>query len=118
MSTEVGNLAEQLAAEFLAKQGLKILERNWRNRFCEIDIVARDNSGIVHFVEVKYRRNPDYGHGYEYVTAEKAARLRRAALFWTSQHRIGDDYQIDVVSVDGELGAEPAVSYIPNAIEQ
>lgn len=114
MSTELGVRAEALAASYLQDRGLNVVDRNWRNRWCEIDIVATSPTG-VHFVEVKYRHSADYGSGFDYITADKAQRLRRAALFWMTQKRYSGDYQIDVVAVAGDLD-RPQISYLTNAI--
>lgn len=115
MSTvEVGRAAEQLAAEYLAHTGFQIIERNWRNRWCELDIIARRHDQI-HFVEVKYRHNVRYGLAAEYINFDKSARLVRAALAWTQATNYTGAYQIDVIAVEGAL-ARPKVSHLENAI--
>lgn len=115
MATSRGQVAEALAAEFLQVQGLKIIARNWRSRFNEIDIVARSDSGW-HFVEVKYRRHNESGSGFDYITPDKQRRLVKAAAAWL--HEAGhsqDDYQIDVIAIGGNL-AVPQIDYLPNAV--
>ncbi len=115
MSTaERGRTAEAIAATYLEQQGLTIVDRNWRNRWCELDLVARSPGGI-HFVEVKYRRRTDWGTGFEHITYDKINRLRRAALAWNQAHGYAGAYQIDVISVAGELSA-PQIDYAANAI--
>lgn len=114
MSTKLGQTAENLAATYLEQQGLSILERNLRTRWSEIDIVASSGE-VIHFVEVKYRRSSDFGTGFDYITADKSNRLRRAAAWWMA--RTGDgqgQYQIDVISVIGELTAAK-IDYLSNA---
>jgi uncharacterized protein (TIGR00252 family) len=81
MSTEVGRAAEDVAAKYLEKLGHKILERNWRTRWCEIDIVSQKGS-VLYFVEVKYRASSAWGNGLEYVTPKKLQQMRFAAEFW------------------------------------
>ena len=76
-----GTAGEDLAARFLEYKGLTILTRNFSCRYGEIDLVARDGEDTV-FVEVKLRRNADYGYAAEAVTPSKRAKLRRTALFW------------------------------------
>jgi putative endonuclease len=117
MSTvEVGRAAEQLAATWLERHGFIILDRNWRTRWCELDIVARRNN-IIHVVEVKYRQRLDFGSGFEYITPDKMGRLRRAALMWLKAYgQIGAAYQIDIMALSGSLKPENLV-YLPNAIE-
>ena len=115
MSTvERGRTAETLAAAHLERLGFTILDRNWRNRWCELDLVARSPVG-VHFVEVKYRRHTDWGTGFEHITPDKINRLRRAALAWNQAHNYHGAYQIDIISIAGELTA-PQISYADNVI--
>lgn len=73
-----GAQAETLAANFLARQGLEIVERNWRRRCGEIDLVAREGETLV-FVEVRLRRRDDFGGAAASITAAKRARLVNAA---------------------------------------
>ena len=73
----LGRYGEDVAARHLAEAGLVVLERNWRCREGEIDIVARDGDVLV-VCEVKTRRDTAYGSPLEAVTPRKAARLRRA----------------------------------------
>jgi putative endonuclease len=74
----VGRRAEALAAEHLTARGLTIVDRNFRTRFGEIDLIARDGPTLV-FVEVRMRSSPRYGGGIESITAAKRARLIAAA---------------------------------------
>lgn len=113
MSTvSTGRAAEQLAADFLAAAAYGILDRNWRNRWCELDIVARKGNQI-HFIEVKYRRDVRYGFAAEYITYEKSARLIRAALAWNQAHRYDGPYQIDVITVEGR---DNRIAHLENVI--
>ncbi len=113
-STSLGRSAEDLAARYLAQEGYEIIDRNWRNRWCEIDIIAA-RQGVIHIIEVKYRKNTRYGYAAEYISHDKAARLVRAALSWTWSHNFNGDYQIDVIAVEGPMTA-PQISHIPSAI--
>ncbi len=110
MATDTGRRAETRAVEFLEDQGFKILARNWRNRWCEIDVVAR-RGDVTHIIEVKYRSNPAYGSGFEYITTDKLHRLERAAEMLMNGH--DQPFQIDVVAVTGDLAA-PEVSLLEN----
>lgn len=80
-----GNAAETLALRYLEGQGLKLVTRNYRCRQGEIDLVMRDRDNLV-FVEVRYRRNPDFGGAVGSVTATKQARLRAAAEHYLLAH--------------------------------
>lgn len=112
--TDTGRAAETLAAQYLENRGLVILDRNWRNRWCELDVVARGPEGI-HFIEVKYRRRTDWGSGFDHITPAKINRLTRAALAWNQAHRYYGHYQIDVISISGPLDAT-TIEYLPCAI--
>jgi uncharacterized protein (TIGR00252 family) len=111
-TTSQGHLAEAAAAVYLERQGHTILDRNWRNRWCELDLVTRSRDGL-HIVEVKYRHRPDWGTGFEAITPDKLARLARAASAWCQAHSYTESYQLDAVSVSGSLG-QPVVEYVPN----
>jgi uncharacterized protein (TIGR00252 family) len=102
MSTETGQLAEQAAAKYLKKQGYQILEKNWRTRWCEIDIIAQKNH-VVYFVEVKYRANERHGSGMDYITPQKLQQMQFAAELWLSHNQQADiDYRLAVLEVSGE----------------
>jgi len=113
-TVEVGRAAEAKAAHYLEAAGFTILGRNWRTRWCELDIIAK-KSGLVHIVEVKYRANVRYGYAAEYISADKSARLMRAATAWCQAHRYAGPYQIDVISVEGDA-ARPRITHLENAV--
>ena len=98
----VGAYGEQLAARYLTESGMQILDRNWRCDQGEIDIVAMDDGCLV-IVEVKTRRTLAFGSPVEAVTPVKAARLRRLAACWLTDHRSRvvsvADVRIDVIGV-------------------
>jgi putative endonuclease len=98
----VGRFGEEVAAQHLAAAGLQIVERNWRCREGELDIVARDHSDLV-FVEVKTRSSLAFGAPVDAISPAKLARLRRLALRWLAEHRELDQFwdavRFDVVSV-------------------
>jgi len=75
-----GARAEALAAEFLAAQGITILERNFRRRCGEVDLVARDGDTLV-FVEVRLRTRADFGGAAASITAKKRSRIAAAGLY-------------------------------------
>ena len=99
----VGAYGERLAARYLVDSGMQILDRNWRCDQGEIDIVAMDDTCLV-IVEVKTRRTLAFGSPVEAVTAVKAARLRRLAGCWLTEHRFLVEYVADVrIDVIGVL---------------
>lgn len=80
-NAELGRRGEQLAVDHVVARGMSVLERNWRCRLGEIDIVARDGAETV-FIEVKTRSTSDFGHPFEAITPVKLARMRRLAVAW------------------------------------
>jgi len=98
--TQSGNYGESLAVNFLKKRGYKILERNYRIRGGEIDIVAREGELLV-FVEVKARWSHEYGLPKESITYYKIKALLKTAAFYCVKINWGDKpYRIDMVSID------------------
>jgi putative endonuclease len=98
---ELGALGEQLAVDHLTGLGLKILHRNWRCRYGELDVIACDAvAHTVVFVEVKTRTGDGYGGLAEAVTELKVRRLRRLAGLWlASQDEWWVAVRIDVIGV-------------------
>lgn len=102
----LGNQGEREVAAYLQRKSMRIIDRNWRIKGGEIDLVCMDGEIIV-FVEVKTRSSNIYGTPFDAINADKAFRLQRLALAWMATHqRWGHDYRIDVAGVwmDG-LGA-------------
>jgi putative endonuclease len=95
----LGRRGEAAAVEYLRRLGWTILDRNWRCRGGELDIVAYD--GRRHVVcEVKTRTSARYGDPVEAITAAKAARLRRLAAWWAHQHGVSAaQIRIDVLGL-------------------
>lgn len=99
-----GAHAEQLALEHLQAHGLQVLERNYRVRGGEIDLIAKDGEVIV-FIEVKERNSSRYGTALEAVTPRKAELIRRAALQYIVTTFQRDDLfcRFDVIAVDAGM---------------
>jgi putative endonuclease len=112
----LGRNGEQLAADYLTELGLVVLERNWRCREGELDIIATDGLGRVYFCEVKTRSGEGYGIPAESVTRGKRRKIRRLAGVWLSTHVTGwRPTQFDVISVLWPPRAEPTLTYLPAA---
>lgn len=97
---QIGDRGEDAAAAHLEQCGYQILERNWKTRWCEIDIVA-EKDGTVHFVEVKYRSHDRQGDGLAYITDKKLRQMAFAAELWVAKHRHDGDYVLDAIAVTG-----------------
>jgi putative endonuclease len=106
-----GRLGEEAVARYVQERGDEILDRNWRIREGEIDIVSLSSDGLFHFIEVKTRSSLAYGHPFEAINSEKAHRMQRLALAWLATNScLGCSYAIDIaaclIASDGELNIE------------
>lgn len=81
-----GALAETRAAKWLETEGYRLVDRNWKTRWCEIDIIA-EKAGVITFFEVKYRKTAAAGAGLAYITPAKMQRMRFAAELWLTRQR-------------------------------
>jgi putative endonuclease len=108
-----GEQAETLAAEFLQGKGLRIVARNYRSRYGEIDLIARDGSTVV-FVEVRSRSSENYGGAAASITAAKREKLLKTARHYLAGVSPLPPCRFDAVLMSGE---PPRIEWIRNAIE-
>lgn len=94
----LGERGEKLARDFLENLGYEILHLNWRERKFEIDLIAKDEEGIV-FVEVKTRSTAYFGNPEEAVTPKKQQHLINGADFYVQENEIDLECRFDVVTV-------------------
>ena len=100
-----GNAGEAEAARYLRKQGYTLLASQWRCRFGEIDLIARDRTGLLCFVEVKLRGAHSPALPREFVDRRKQERLRTAAACWLSMNDLTDTpARFDVAEVYTDEG--------------
>ncbi|MET0070749.1 MAG: YraN family protein [Candidatus Thiodiazotropha sp.] len=111
---EFGQQAEQQALDFLQSRGLKLLQRNFRCKTGEIDLVMREAETLV-FVEVRYRQTNDFGRALETVTASKQRKLLATANRYLQLKRLDSACRFDVIALNGS-GSTP-VEWIKNAIQ-
>jgi putative endonuclease len=111
---EIGALGEQLATDHLLGLGLRILTRNWRCRYGELDAIAVDpTTNTVVFVEVKTRTGDGFGGLAQAVTEKKARRLRRLAAMWlATQEQRWTAVRIDVIGVRIGRRRTPEISHL------
>ena len=104
----IGAQKETLAADYLKQRGLVILERNFRNRTGEIDIIARDRPGILVFIEVKYRRSTRCGRADEAVGPSKQRVIRQTAAYYLYIHHIPEEHPVrfDVIAIQEETNPQ------------
>ncbi len=118
VNRQFGNLGEDIIVKKLTEKGFIILSRNYLKKWGEIDIVARDTSGTVHFVEVKTisretlsrgegaSTNPDRYMPEEMVTREKLLKLERVIQSWISEHDYTGNWQIDIAAVELDVSTK------------
>lgn len=115
----VGKLGEEIATAFLTARGYRILERNFRCKGGEVDIIARDpGDKSLLFVEVKARRDLSYGVPQLAVTPFKQRQISKAALTWLSKNRLHDkNARFDVIAILLDDSGHHKVEHIPNAFD-
>ncbi len=112
----IGRRGEDEAALFLESKGYKVLERNYRCRYGEIDIVARDGKTVV-FVEVKTRGSDRFGAPVDSVDARKQKKILLTSQFYIESNRLFDsDLRFDVVGIEMN-GGKIAFELVKNAFE-
>ncbi len=113
---QVGRRGEDLACAELVRQGLVVVDRNWRCSLGEIDIVAAevgDRGVTLVFCEVKCRTGLGFGHPLEAITFAKMRTLRQLAAHWLRQHRItAKEIRLDAIGVVMLPGHEPSLTHV------
>ena len=108
----LGRQGEQLAAEYLAHAGFRVLDRNYRCSEGELDIVATEDRVLV-ACEVKTRSGLGYGSPIEAVTSDKVRRLRRLAVRWVMSHGVFfDELRVDAVGVLRSPAGEFTIEHV------
>jgi len=110
-----GEAGERAVAEYLTARGHRVVERNWRGRGGEIDLITLCN-GVLHFIEVKTRSADGYGGGLEAITASKRAKLARTAEAYMLAPPVHDGCVFSVAVVS-RAGDRYAVEFIPDAFD-
>ncbi len=117
---ELGDLGEKMACEYLVEKGFKILGKNYRITFGEIDIIAKRDK-TIHFVEVKAMADNGYNFApEEHVDYRKQRKLRQMAQIWLEKNKYRQDaaYQIDIIGILANQNTRVAkLHYFPNAVE-
>jgi len=113
---ELGRAGEDRAAAHLVKCGWRLVDRNWRCREGELDIVALDHDELV-VVEVKTRRGMGFGHPLEAVDRRKRDRLWRLAMAWAVMHpeyAHGRSLRLDAIAI---IGPDPTTAKIEHVVD-
>ena len=97
----IGDNAEDVATSYLKNLGHEIFDRNWKTKFCEIDIVSKFGD-VIFFTEVKYRKKADQGGGLAAITPKKLRQMKFASELYVSSKKISDiDLRLAAISVAG-----------------
>jgi ribonuclease HII len=100
-SKQIGNAGEDVAARYLWQLGHNVIDRNWRTKFCEIDIVSQSGD-TIYFTEVKYRKNDTAGDGLAAITDKKQRQMKFAAEYYALKHKLKDvNLRLAAVDVAG-----------------
>ena len=106
----LGDHGEDIACHYLEERGYRIVERQWRAKGGEIDIVAQKNNVSI-FVEVKTRRSTQFGYPEEAVTSTKIAHFLRAVEWYRLTHRLTSPCRMDVIAITYS-GTTPQIRHI------
>lgn len=109
-----GAQAEQLAAQYLQRQGLKLIVQNYRGRFGEIDLIMRDGTTLV-FIEVRLRRNADFGGAAGSIDTRKQQRIINTAQQYLASLARTPPCRFDVVLMADAKGAD--MQWLKNAFD-
>lgn len=96
-----GTAAEQRALTFLQQQGCVLIARNWHCAYGEIDLIMQLNDTLL-FVEVKYRKNQQFGGAAYSITPHKLAKLQRSIEQYLQQHSLNCPCRLDAVLIEGD----------------
>ena len=114
---DIGGLGEDYACKILKRKGMKIIERNFFTRFGEIDIIARDGEYTV-FVEVRLRKDTDFGTPAETIDEKKQAKIIKAAKEYAIKNYIYDfPMRFDAVVITGDTQSNFKAEVIENAFQ-
>ncbi|KRQ86967.1 hypothetical protein ABG79_01157 [Caloramator mitchellensis] len=115
---DMGKIGEDLAAKHLTRNGYTIIQKNFRTKFGEIDIIARDGKFLV-FVEVKTRRSIEFGYPREAVDWYKQIRIKNLANLYLAKKKQFNEYiRFDVVEIIlNEQNDAKSIFLIKNAFE-
>jgi len=108
-----GQEAEDMAAAFLTSKGYEIVERNYRYRRAEIDLIARKSNWLI-FVEVKMRSSNAFGYPEEFVDYQKRKNVVYGAEYYTYSHNYDGNVRFDVVAISMQNGV-PEIRHFEDA---
>ena len=108
-----GKAAEELACNHLKKNGLSLIDKNFHSRHGEVDLIMQHHDALV-FIEVRYRKNLDYGGAKASVTPAKQQKIQKTALYYMQKKGREFNARFDVVAITGENN-NLTIEWIKNA---
>ncbi len=115
-SASKGQITEQYAQQYLTKQGLTLVEKNFHSRQGEVDLIMLDGDTYV-FIEVKYRKNRLFGGAIAAIPVSKQNKIKHCVTFYLHQAGLNEyntSCRIDVVALEGDI-TQPHVTWLKNA---
>lgn len=118
-TTQTGQFWEQFALDYLHQQGLNLISQNYHCRFGEIDLIMQDKDTLV-FVEVKYRKDQQFGGALAAVSKAKQQKIKKTASIYLQQHQLNEyntAYRFDIVAIErlANESEQPQVHWLTNA---
>ena len=114
LKRDIGDIGENAAAKYLKKQKYKILERNYRKTYGEIDIIA-EKDGVLSFVEVKTRKSDEFGRPCEFVNFKKQERIKKTAMSYICENELDPYISFDIIEVYAYNGKIKNINHIISA---
>lgn len=99
-TTEQGMKAEQAVVDLLQQNHFELIDKNWKTKVCEIDLIMEQDK-IIFFIEVKYRSSLAQGDGFEYISDQKLKKMTFATEVWRRQYNWVGDYRLMAAAVSG-----------------
>ena len=115
-TTNIGRCSEEVAAEYLTQQGLKLVCQNFHSKRGEIDLVMKDGTTLV-FVEVKYRKSQAFGGAISAISTGKQKKIQLCASFYLQKASLNEyntAYRFDIVAIEGDIN-HPKTDWLQNA---
>tara|TARA_B110000114_G_C14899310_1_gene319999 strand:+ start:204 stop:584 length:381 start_codon:yes stop_codon:yes gene_type:complete len=117
-SYQVGQVNEKISSQYLRRHGLKFVTQNFHSRQGEIDLIMQDNDTLV-FIEVKYRKNNNFGGAIAAISHTKKQKIRKTAQFYLQQHGLNaynTPCRFDVVTLQGNKNdhSTPQITWLKN----
>lgn len=110
-----GQIAERRSLNYLKKQGLRLIQRNYHCRYGEIDLIMSEAETLV-FVEVRYRSSQQFGGAVTSITSSKITKLRNTAEHYLMTNKLSEiDCRFDMVGLSGKL-SKPEIEWLKNVL--